>query len=200
MEYKDYYKILGVAKNATQEEIKKAYRKLAVKYHPDKNPGDKMAEDRFKEISEANEVLGDPVKRKHYDELGANWKQYQQTGFKGGRQKAYSRGRPGGSYHFEFDGDTSQFFGEGGFSDFFESFFGGGSGAGGFAGFRNDVPGNDLNGVINITLQESFSGTERLVDLGNEKLKVKNEPDQHGWIRRMFRQVRRRKLLRTRFI
>ena len=72
MEYKDYYKILGVSKSATQDEIKKAYRKLAVKYHPDKNEGDKASEEKFKEISEAYEVLGDPEKRKKYDELGAN--------------------------------------------------------------------------------------------------------------------------------
>src|SRR5687768_5011751 len=80
MEYKDYYSVLGVGKKASQDEIKKAYRKLAVKYHPDKNQGNKSAEEKFKEISEANEVLGDPEKRKQYDKLGANWKQYQQAG------------------------------------------------------------------------------------------------------------------------
>src|ERR1700690_881551 len=80
MDYKDYYKILGVAKNASQDEIKKAFRKLAVKHHPDKNPGDKKAEEKFKEINEANEVLSDPAKRKKYDELGENWNRYQQQG------------------------------------------------------------------------------------------------------------------------
>src|SRR5580765_2119809 len=80
MEYKDYYKVLGVSKNATQEDIKKAFRKLAVKYHPDKNPGDKKAEEKFKEANEANEVLSDPEKRKKYDQLGENWNRYQQQG------------------------------------------------------------------------------------------------------------------------
>ena len=80
MEYKDYYKTLGVEKNANADEIKKAYRKLAKRYHPDKNPGDKSSEEKFKEITEANEVLSDPEKRKKYDTLGSNWKQYQNTG------------------------------------------------------------------------------------------------------------------------
>src|SRR6185295_11086078 len=84
MEYKDYYKTLGVSKSATQDEIKKAYRKLAVKYHPDKNPGDKKAEEKFKEVNEANEVLSDAEKRKKYDELGENWRSYQQHGGQGG--------------------------------------------------------------------------------------------------------------------
>ena len=80
MDYKDYYKILGVDKKASQDEIKKAYRKLAVKYHPDKNPGDKASEAKFKEMNEANEVLSDPEKRKKYDTLGENWQHYQHGG------------------------------------------------------------------------------------------------------------------------
>src|ERR1017187_10627515 len=80
MEFKDYYKILGVDKNATKDEIKKVYRRLAKKYHPDKNPGDKTSEEKFKEVTEANEVLSDPEKRKKYDKLGSNWKQYQNAG------------------------------------------------------------------------------------------------------------------------
>jgi curved DNA-binding protein len=115
MEYKDYYKILGITKDASQEEVKKAFRKLAVKYHPDKNPGDKKAEEKFKEANEANEVLGDPEKRKKYDELGANWKQYEQQGSPY-RGQQYSGGQ---RYH-----DFGEGFG-GEFSDFFESFFGG---------------------------------------------------------------------------
>ena len=87
MDFKDYYSTLGVAKTATEKEIKQAYRKLARKHHPDVNPGDKSAESKFKEINEAYEVLGDPEKRKKYDELGANWRMYEQA----------ARRRPGGS-------------------------------------------------------------------------------------------------------
>ena len=102
MEYKDYYKILGVSKNAKPEEIKKAYRKLANKYHPDKNPGDNTAEKKFKSITEAYEVLKNPEKREHYDRLGANWEQYMKYG---GDQYRYDRGASGNQYgdgHFEF--------------------------------------------------------------------------------------------------
>src|SRR5215813_10615557 len=105
MEFKDYYKTLGVAKTATDKEIKQAFRKLARKHHPDVNPGDKGAEAKFKEINEANEVLGDPEKRKKYDELGANWRAYEQAG-----------ARPGGAGF-----DPSQFSGGG-----WNAHFGGG--------------------------------------------------------------------------
>src|SRR5690349_2362246 len=104
MEYKDYYKTLGVDKKATDGEIKKAYRKLAVQYHPDKNPGNKEAEDKFKLINEAHEVLGDPEKRKKYDELGENWNKFGQqgagdwsSGFGGG-----AGGRRGQQYQGDF--------------------------------------------------------------------------------------------------
>ncbi len=85
MEFKDYYKTLGVAKTATEKEIKQAFRKLARKLHPDVNPGDKSAESRFKEVNEAYEVLGDATSRKKYDELGANWRMYEQAGAQGGQ-------------------------------------------------------------------------------------------------------------------
>ena len=177
MEYKDYYKILGVSKQASQDEIKKAYRKLAVKYHPDKNKDDKTAEERFKEISEAYEVLGSPEKRKKYDLLGANWKQYQNGGF---NNTGSAGGGPGGAYSYEFQGDPSEFFGgASGFSDFFGSFFGGDSRRSrrsykrGFNGFGFDTPGADLDGEVSISLQEAYNGTERIIDVGGEKIKVK---------------------------
>src|ERR1041385_8471056 len=100
MDFKDYYSTLGVAKTATEKEIKQAFRKLARKHHPDVNPGDKSAEAKFKEINEAYEVLGDPAKRKKYDELGANWRMYEQAGAAGGPQaggwNAHFGGAPGG--------------------------------------------------------------------------------------------------------
>src|ERR1700716_65431 len=118
MDFKDYYSTLGVAKTATEKEVKQAYRKLARKHHPDVNPGDKGAENRFKEINEAYEVLGDPAKRKKYDELGANWNAGADfrpppgwESFGGGRP-ATGRGPRGEEYSFHFGGT--------GFSDFFE--------------------------------------------------------------------------------
>lgn len=169
MDYKNYYSVLGVGKKATQEEIKKAYRKLAVKYHPDKNEGNKTAEEKFKEISEAYDVLGDADKRKQYDNLGANWKQYQNAGYGEGpfsgntSRKAYKTGTNSG--HFDPSG----------FSDFFESFFGRGR-RGPFATHDFDFTPSDLTGEIAISLEEAYHGTERIVDLGGEKIKVKIKP------------------------
>ena len=139
MEYKDYYKILGVSKNATQDEIKKAYRKLAIKYHPDKNKGDKNSEERFKEVGEAYEVLKAPEKRKKYDQLGVNWKQYENAGYGAGGfdYSQFGGQRPGGGRTFYYEGDMGDIFGGSGsgFSDFFNAFFGGRGGAqSGFSG------------------------------------------------------------------
>ncbi len=165
MEYKDYYKILGVERSASQDEIKKAYRKLAVKYHPDKNPDDKVAEEKFKEISEAYQVIGNADSRKKYDELGANWKQYENAGFGGG-----------------------QGFNASGFSDFFDMFFGGAQGGAGFdirdfmggmgGGRRSTRPakGSDLNAAINLTLLEAYQGSQRLLDLNGNTIKISIKP------------------------
>ncbi len=164
MEYKDYYKILGVKKDASADDIKKAYRKLAVKYHPDKNAGNKVAEEKFKEANEANEVLGNPDKRKKYDELGENWQQNQQYANQG------RGGRPGFS--------TQEFYGDGGqFSSFFESIFGSGAGFGGSRG-RSSRPqkGENQEATITLTLDESFHGTSRQVTLGDTKLNLKFKP------------------------
>src|SRR5471030_1164935 len=102
MDFKDYYSTLGVAKTATQKDIKAAYRKLARKHHPDVNQGDKTAEGRFKEINEAHEVLGDPGKRKKYDELGANWRKYEQAGTPGAG--GFDPSQAGGAWSGAFGG------------------------------------------------------------------------------------------------
>src|SRR5512145_784126 len=120
-EYKDYYKILGVERSADEKEVKSAYRKLARKYHPDVNPGDKSAEDKFKEVNEAYEVLSDPEKRKRYDQLGPNWKAGEEFRPPPGWERQYAAGEAG-----DFFGGGG---GAGGFSDFFESLFGGRRGA-----------------------------------------------------------------------
>jgi len=168
MDYKDYYKVLGVERSASQDEIKKAYRKLAVKYHLDKNPDDKVAEEKFKEISEAYQVLGNADTRKKYDELGANWKQYENSGFSG-------------------FGGGGQGFNASGFSDFFDMFFGGQGGAGfdirdfmgGMGGGRRSTrpaKGSDLNATINMTLLEAYQGSQRMIDLGGNTIKITIKP------------------------
>jgi len=182
MEFKDYYKILGVEKTATKDEISKAFRKLAVKYHPDKNPNNKAAEEKFKEITEANEVLSDPEKRKKYDALGTNWNQYQSTG--GGFEDFYSQygGRRRGGTTYEFSGDFGDLFGGmgGGFSDFFESFFGGrgrqARSGFGSQGFQSRQTGVDVEADLHITLEEAFNGSERQISIDGKKLKIKINP------------------------
>lgn len=171
MEYRDYYKILGVDKSASQDEIKKAYRKLAVKYHPDKNPGDKEAEKRFQEINEANEVLSDPEKRKKYDAMGENWRHYQESGGRTGGFDWSQYASPGGG--FTFEGDASDFFGQEGFSDFFSSFFGGGRGrTRGRASFK----GQDYQVEMELTLEEAYHGTSRILQLNGQKIRIKIKP------------------------
>jgi len=169
MEYKDYYKILGVGKKASEKEIKKAYRKLARKHHPDVNPGDDSAEDRFKEINEAHEVLSDPDKRKKYDQLGASWRQYQHTGGQpGGFDWSQWYTQPGGGrVHVEYAD----------LSDFFSAVFGG-AGRGGSTTWRTQgqpyaTPGQDYEQEVEITLEEAFSGTTRVMEKDGRRLEVK---------------------------
>lgn len=168
MEYKDYYKILGVDKKATQDQIKKAYRKLAVQYHPDKNPDNKAAENKFKEINEANEVLGDPEKRKKYDELGENWQQHQQNGSKGGfNWEAWQQPNQGRSRQ-------SQSFEEDDFSDFFSNIFGGMGGGG--RRRPTSAKGQDYQSTLELSLEEAYHGASRTLQLSNQKIRITTHP------------------------
>jgi curved DNA-binding protein len=182
MEYKDYYKILGVNKNASAEEIKKAYRRLATKYHPDKNPGDKKAEEKFKEISEAKEVLSDPEKRKMYDQFGKDWKRYQAAGAQGdfdwSKYKNQQGQRGSRTYQYESDADFGEFFGgSGGFSDFFESLFGNwGMRSGGAQRQTAAFRGQDVSAEMVISLEEAYYGTSRQFRHNNETLKLNIKP------------------------
>ena len=169
VDYKDYYQILEVGKKATADEIKKAYRKLARKYHPDANANNPKAEEKFKEIGEAYEVLKDPQKRQRYDQLGSNWKQYANAGRPGGGQ-SYS------SYDFGDRGFNFENMG-GGFSDFFEMFFGSASNkrpsnfnfGQNFGGGRARVQkGQDLQSSLEISLREAHGGTKRSIRLQRE--------------------------------
>ena len=181
MEYKDYYKILGVDKNATPKDIKKAYRKLAAKYHPDKNPNDKTAEAKFKEINEANEVLSNPEKREKNDTLGANWQAYEQAG---GDWKQYANQQKNGNGRtYYYEGDPSEFFGDdgSGFSNFFDAFFGGNSGSSGFgrrqsARGRGSFQGGDIEAELPITLLEAYEGSKRTFELNGQKLRITVKP------------------------
>jgi curved DNA-binding protein len=185
MEYKDYYKILGIDKTASQEDIKKAFRKLAIKYHPDKNAGNKKAEEKFKEINEANEVLGDAEKRKKYDELGSNWQSYRQHGGDAGNfdwSKWTNRNNRQGrqqQYEQEFDG--------GSFSDFFENIFGGRFG-GNEGGSRRSqrTQGQDLQADLELSLEDIYEGGTRQITLNGQRINMKIKPGlQEGQVLRM---------------
>lgn len=180
MDYKDYYKILGITKSATIDEIKKAYRKLAIKYHPDKNQGNKLAEEKFKEANEANEVLSNPDKRKKYDELGENWKQYENQGSRGGQ--GFNRSQyqnAGGGQQYYSSGNEG--FGDGeNFSDFFESVFGKGFSSSGGQRANRPQNGADYQAEVELSLEEVFNGTSRLMEVNGEKLQMKFKGVQDG--------------------
>lgn len=164
MKYEDYYKILDVDKKATQDDIKKAYRGLAKKYHPDKNPNNKEAEEKFKKINEANEVLSDVEKRKKYDELGANWQQFEQN------NQQQNRNSNGGNQNF-YEGFANE--NQTDFSDFFEQFFAGRNSSKGNA---RKSRGGDYETQMEITLDEAYTGTERIIQLESGKLRITTKP------------------------
>ena len=166
MAFIDYYKVLGVEKSATQDEIRKAYRKLAKKYHPDINKDDPQAKERFQEINEANEVLGDPEKRKKYDEYGENWRHADEFE----AQRRQYRNTANDNFDFGGFGGFGDFSGnEGnasGFSDFFEQLFG--------SGFKHRQPkkGKDLQATLSITLQEAATEHKQTFSINNENIRI----------------------------
>lgn len=176
MDYKDYYKVLGVDKKASQAEIKKAYRKLAAQYHPDKNPDNKVSEDKFKEINEANQVLGDVTKRKQYDELGDNWQAFEQK--RGDRSRQTYNNSRGGGQTFSFEGNPEDFFQQEGQSSFFDMFFGGrgdGFSRGGNRSARSQT-GQDIEAEMPVTLDEAYHGSKRTFELNNQKMRIQIKP------------------------
>lgn len=176
MEHKDYYKILGVTKSASAAEIKKVYRKLALKYHPDKTQGDKNAQQTFLEIKEAYEVLASPEKRKKYDQFGQDWQHYQEagpgktTGFDWSKYAQHNAGSEGNA-NFNFSGNLGDDIPD----DFFEMLFGRrDSGRGGRT--TTSYRGRDAVADAPITLEELYHGTSRLLQIGNQKIKVTIKP------------------------
>jgi curved DNA-binding protein len=182
MEYKDYYKILGVERKASEEEVKRAYRKLALKYHPDHNPDNKQAEEKFKEINEAYQVLSDPEKRSRYDQLGESYVHWQQRGGAPGgfNWDEWANSTAGGNVRVEV-GNLDDLFGGGmgGFSEFFRRIFGGMPDYGradfgrGQAGGRGTPQPATYQSEITISLLEACQGTTRRIDIDGRRLEVK---------------------------
>ena len=161
MEFVDYYKILGLNKNATDEEIKKSYRKLARKFHPDLNPNNKEAHKKFQQINEANEVLSDPAKRKKYDQYGKDWQhadQFEQARRAQQQQRSYGRQEP----------SNQEGFGDSGFSDFFESLFGGG----GRSRTKARPKGRDLEAEFHISLRDAATTHKQTITVNGKNIRI----------------------------
>ena len=184
MEFKDYYAALGVAPDADEKTIKDAYRKLARQYHPDINPGDTSAEERFKEINEAYQALGDPEKRRKYDALRQQYQQYQQRGARGGFNWDQWQAAPGERVYTRSVSpeDLEDVFGGGEpFSDFFSSIFGRGEGWSDVGTQRQGRAarprrGRDLDVPVEITLEEAFHGTQRTLEVGDRRIEARIPP------------------------
>ena len=174
MDYKDYYQILGVSRSASTEEIRKAYRKLAMQYHPDRNPGDKQSEERFKEINEAYQVLNDSQKRAHYDRVGSAYSNWQQRGGQGGFDWGrWAGGAPGGT-RVEYGDLNDLFGGEGGlFSEFFRTIFGGGMGT---AGTQTSRAAPAYQQEVEISLEDAFNGTTIQLQANGKRKQVRIPP------------------------
>lgn len=176
MDYKDYYKILGVERKATEAEVKSAFRKLALQYHPDRNPGNKQAEEKFKEINEAYEVLSDPQKRARYDQLGDSYTSWQQRGAPGNfNWNDWTNTQGGVTWDV---GDLNELFGGGAFSDFFQAIFGGVP-VGGAQGTRQrtrQARPVSYQQDVQISLVEAYRGAERQVNIDGRRLTMKIPP------------------------
>jgi len=164
MEYKDYYQILGIGRDAKPDDIRKAYRKLAMQYHPDRNPGDKASEDRFKEINEAYQVLNDPQKRTHYDRLGSEYSRWQNRGGPGDFDWSQWFGQTPQGTRVEYE-DIDDLFG-GGFSEFFRSIFG-------MEGSASRSRPQGYQQPVQISLQEAYAGTTRQVQSNGRRIQVR---------------------------
>jgi curved DNA-binding protein len=175
MDYKDYYKILGVERNASEDDIRKAYRKLAMQYHPDRNPNDKQAEERFKEINEAYQVLSDSQKRAHYDRLGSDYTNWQRRGGQGDFNWGdYVSGYPGGT-RVNVEDFEELFGGAGGFSDFFRTIFGrSAEGMGTNTRARQQPRGYQQE--LEISLDEAYQGTTRVLQTDGKQKQVRIPP------------------------